>query len=65
MLTEFGRRHARVVPEKMAEIKLARKIELCGDILDRKPLICKQQARLIQPSALDVLMNGALAAGME
>src|ERR1017187_512804 len=61
MLAEFGGRHAGVVPEKMAEIKFAGEIELAGNVLDGKPLVGQQQPRLIQPGALDVLMNGALA----
>src|ERR1039458_1564227 len=61
MLAKFRRCHARVVAEKVAEIKFAGEIELAGNVLDGQPLVGQQQPRLVQPGALDVLMNGALA----
>ena len=60
MLAEFGGGHPGVMPEKVAEIKFAGKAQLAGDILDREPLVREQQARLVQPRALDVLVHGAL-----
>ena len=53
------------MPEEVAEIKLARKIQLSGDILDGVPLVGEQQAGLVQPGALDVFMDGALAGGVK
>ena len=61
MLAKFGRRHAGVVPEKVAEIKFARKAQLRRDVLDREPLVGQQQPRLVEPRPLDVFVDGALA----
>src|SRR5262249_40957649 len=61
VLAEFSRRHAGVMPEKMAEIKFAGEIELRGDVLDGKPFVSEKQSRLIQPRTLDMLVNRALA----
>ena len=54
-----------MVAEKVAEIKFAGEIQLAGNVLDRKPLVREQQPRLIQPRALDVLVDRALAAFLE
>jgi hypothetical protein len=39
MLPEFRWRNAGVMPEKMAEVKFAGKIQLAGDVLNGKPFI--------------------------
>lgn len=54
-----------MMPEKMAEVKLAGEIERAGDILDGKPFVGEQQPRLVEPRPLDVLMNGSLARRMK
>ena len=65
VLPEFSWSHPGVPPEKMAEVKFTRKIELAGDVLDRKPPVREQQTRLIKPGALDVLVDRALAGGVK
>src|SRR5689334_16308388 len=54
-----------MMPKKMAEVKFTGKIKQAGDILDGKALVGQQQARLIEPGTLDVLMDGALARCVE
>src|ERR1700722_16719538 len=65
MLAEFRWCHAGMVAEKMAEIKLARKIQMAGDILDGKPLVGQQQPGLVESRLLDVLVDRSLPGGLK
>src|SRR5580698_9560555 len=65
VLAEFGGGHAGMMPEEMAEVKLAGEAQLAGDVLDGKPLVREEQAGLIEPRALDVFVNSALAGFLE
>ena len=61
MPAKFRRRDAGVMPEKVAEIKFAGKIQLPGDVLHRQSFVREQEPRLIETRALDVFMHRALA----
>ena len=61
MLAKFRRRHSRMMPEEVAEIKFAGKIQLRRDVLDRKPLVGQQKAGLVEARSLNVFMDGSLS----
>src|SRR5258708_3482885 len=57
VLPEFARAHSGIMPEEMAEVKLDRKTQLRGDVLDRQPLVGQKQPGLVHSGALNVLVE--------
>ena len=50
-----------MLAEEMTEVKLVGEIQLRRHVLDREPLVGQEQPCLVEPHAVDVLVDGALA----
>ena len=59
-LAELARAHAGLFAEEAAEVKLAGETQARGDFLDGQPFVAQQLPRLIQPHALEKIVDALL-----
>ena len=61
MPAEFRWTQVGMLAEEMTEVKLVGEIQLRRHVLDLEPLVGQEQPCLVEPHAVDVLVDGALA----